>query len=69
MIPQCGMMKLSNIMCSNLAGLYSRDVTPLTWVVTEISAIIKERDDNDAITSIIKAPDQTDYSYLKENSR
>lgn len=29
---QCGMMKLSNIIhvCSNLAGSYYRDVTPLT---------------------------------------
>lgn len=35
----------------------------------ESSAIIKERDDNDTMTSIIKASDWTDYSYLKENSR
>lgn len=59
MILQCGMMKLSNIiqMCSNLAGSYYRDVTTLTWIVKESSAIIKERDDNDTMTSIIKAPD------------
>lgn len=58
-ILKCGMMKLSNIIhvCSNLAGSYSRDVTPLTWIVKESSAIIKERDDDDTITSIIKSPD------------